>query len=503
MTKKEIAGILADLYEIDPELQAHEKELIPLIQTLLKHDPSRTPDEQFVSELRTRLRERAHQLSSEKKSAWNFPLPVFLGSLATLLIAVPVTYWAASQSGTPTTLQVSNNAENAPALTLFGYDVSQTKDKAFGSFSGFTPGSGAEGGRGGMGGGGGDAMMAGDAAVSNEKMIAPGMPYPNSSIGYTFDGSIPALPSSVSVLKKQPQNSTIPLETFAKSLNVQGINIRSFEGSTVDSVSFVQQKKYGYMLSLQLRDGTFSLSQNWEQWPHPENSCQTEACFRSFALSPSDIPADDVLIKIAQDFMKEHSVDLSEYGAPEVDNNWRRDYERMVDKTYAYVPETQRVVYPLLVDGKPVFDTSGNKTGLSVGVHVREKKVADLYGIMNRTFLASSYDTVPTEADIKEYLSKQKDYPGDTVMTTPAGEKVTVTSLTLGNPVLAHSIYYRYQNNTSEELVVPSLIFPINDTTNLPYLYRRQIVVPLLKELLEMPDPGVAVPLDTEVAPRG
>jgi hypothetical protein len=340
--------------------------------------------------------------------------------------------------------------------------------------------------------------------VSNEKMMvpAPDMVLPESRITYTFDGSLPALPTKISVLKKQPQSTRIPLETFVRELNIEGINLRSFEGSTLDSVSFVQNQKYGYMFSLSMRDGSFSLSQNWEQWPHPENACQTEACFQKYRLSPSQIPADDVIIGIANDFMKARSVDLSEYGAPEVDNNWKRDYEMAADKMYAYVPEVQRVVYPLLVDGKPVYDMSGNKTGLSVGVHVREKRVNDLYGIMNRTFIASSYTSIPTEAEIKAYIEKQFDFPGD-VMRTMDGKPVSKKALKLGNPVVASSTYYKYDGSTTEELTVPSLVFPIeDDTSSIPYLYRRQLVVPLLKELLVTPEVQDAIPVDLP-APRG
>jgi hypothetical protein len=88
-----------------------------------------------------------------------------------------------------------------------------------------------------------------------------------------------------------------------------------------------------------------NIDANWEQWP--QSKCTTEACYKNEQVKIGDIPADDVLIGIARDFVSEHGIDLSHYGDPEVDNSWKRDYERATDTSLAYVPDTQRVVFPL------------------------------------------------------------------------------------------------------------------------------------------------------------
>jgi hypothetical protein len=155
-------------------------------------------------------------------------------------------------------------------------------------------------------------------------------------------------------------------------------------------------------------------------------------------------------------------------------------------------------VYPLLIDGKEVHDQGGGLLGISVGVHVRHKKVSDVWGIMDRTYEKSNYDGVTDEKSIKDYLTTVDHYPfypmADNVRgenTPPETKKVTVE---LGEPTLSYASFYMQTDKASNEVFVPALIFSVKQTEG---VYRQNIVVPLAKELLDQQiKQGQPIPID-------
>jgi hypothetical protein len=216
-------------------------------------------------------------------------------------------------------------------------------------------------------------------------------------------------------------------------------------------------------------------------------------------LKIGDIPADDVILGIAADFVRAHGIDLSKYGTPEVDNLWRQQYEQTPDKNQYYIPDQIRVIYPLLVEGQPVYDESGGKSGLSIGVNIREKKVADIWGIQDQKYLKSSYPAVTDPAKITAYLENQGRMYTDWL---PEGSTVKTVDITLGTPEMGYVKMYNYENNMSEELIVPALIFPVTNVPAGEVYYRNSVTVPLASDILEkalnQPNPR-PLPIDTMI----
>jgi len=491
-----LQNILSELYAIDPAFEKHEKDLIPLIETLLRHNPGQQPDEHFVEELRMHLREKAASLSMDPSSASsslfhfltmkNFSYAA-LGAVTAVIITIP-------------TVQFLN--QNNPAVSpsqsegaLFSYSVKDAGTKAFGDLSTVSTdgGMGRGGGGGGMATGGNTAEIAADAPAmaptpvdaQNQKMGYDTMP-PMEYVDYEFiiDGAIPALTSeTVEVYKRQKGLSAVPLSSLASTFNIGMIDLTSFASAQVESVNFYEPKPYGYVINVALKEGSISVNQNWEQWPHPEEKCRDEACYRSMQLKIEQLPGDDAIIAIADAFIKDHQIDVSKYGKPEVDMSWKFEYDRATDKTMAYIPETQRVVYPLLIDGQTVEEEWGGKVGISVGVSVREKKVADMWGLMNQNLLKSSYPAVTDEARIRDFIQKTDQYlPLDQ---RPSGVKTRTVKVTLGAPVLGYTKMYSYDKGQSEELMTPALIFPVLKAEGEQYYYRRTITVPLAEEIFK------------------
>ncbi|MDO8648758.1 MAG: hypothetical protein Q7R81_03155 [Candidatus Peregrinibacteria bacterium] len=492
--KHNVKDILRDLYEIDPTLREQENELVPLIELLLKNDPSREPDSRFVHELRARLAERAEELSSERES----PSPFFSlfsmnrfayalsGAVVASLVLIPaLTLYkrgpvpAETQTGSP----------------LFSFSVTDAGDAAFGDLTNTTTDN-PEFGRGGGGVAAPEAVpQATDAAAlsMDSKMIAPDyMEYE-----YVYEGEIPALPEgTVDIYKREKRPLNVALSGIADRFHLGAIDLSAFKNATVDMLNFVQDRSFGYVVSVMLNEGSVSISQNWQKWPHPEQECTTDACFLRYRLKPEDVPADDVLIAIANDFVEEYGIDLTSYGAPEVDTSWKRDYDRAPTPIDAYIPESQRVIYPLLIDGKPVYEKNGVKAGISVGVHAREKRVSDVWGLMDQRYAKSAYAAADTPQAVKDFLARFEKLTYE----LPEGGKKRTVKVTLGTPTIGFAKYYRFDGGNSEELVVPSLLFPVTGVPEGEYVYRQTIAVPLAKDLLENPPVDMPIPYMMEKA---
>lgn len=479
---------LTELYAIDPALKAHEAELKPLIKKLLASDPAEKPSPAFVARLREQLHDHGVALSSKKSFSFQ-NLWYALGGVAVAAVILPLAFISLQKDSV------------APGTPLFVYQVEDAGSEAFGSLADIDTAS--TGARPQSGGGGGDAQLGNAEAMSatrdaygtmDEKMLI----YPYVRYSYIYDGEIEGLESLVSVYKKNSSRTTVPLSSIIGSFNIGTFDLGSFDGMSVDSISLTQDKSFGYQIYVNMRDSSVGIDAQWDQWP--QSKCQTEACYQAERVKLEDIPADDVLISIAKDFASSHNIDLSHYGEPEVDKAWRADYERATDTSLAYIPDTQNVIFPLLLDGKPVYDQGGMKNGIQIAVNVKHKRVANVWGITDRSYQKSDYTGITDAATIKTYLSNIDQYPG---MEKSADQKEETVKL--GTPTLSFALYYRYANNRSEELVVPSLIFPVEEVTGETAggYYRRTIVVPLAVDLLkEQGDMGRPMPLIMEDAVR-
>ncbi len=488
--KASIKQFLADLYEIDPSLKDHEAELVPLIEELLANDPSSAPDDAFVQKLRMQLQSHAALIDAEPTgSVWD-RFKYLFGGLATAAVFIPVA------------VILTNQQSFDPTAPLFTNSVEATGKNAFGNLGEIATGNiplgspDARSMRPQSGGGGPGIGGGGEAAVTNA--VAPYgdmdmriMPWNPVTYSYVYSGSLADLQPNVSVYKREFKRLSVPMSTIADRLNLGGVNMGSFNNMDVESVSFAQQSQYGYRMYVNMMDSSISIDANYEKWP--QSSCQTEACWKQQQVKIGDVLADDKLIDIAQAFAKDHGIDLSIYGTPEVDNQWRREYDRATDKSLVYVPDQQRVIFPQLIDGKAVYDQSGLKTGLSISVNVKEERVMNVYGIGDHSYLKSDYAGVTDEAAIKKFLTSIDNYnyyvdPAASARegaTTEDTKKVTVV---LGTPTVSYAMYYRYTNQRNDELLIPSLVFPVErvegDTTPNMY-YRTQVVVPLSQEMMD------------------
>jgi len=497
-----IRSILDELYALEPTLRAQEQELIPLLEKMMKAKPNVEPDPAFVQRLQMLLKERAAAAPTRTSPFSFLTMPNFnyaiTGAVLGAVITGPIVY-AIIASGGLAPVPVMKDGDNEP---LFSYSVEETSDQAFGNLG--SPALSVTSGRG-QAGGGGSVPTPMAAESSNEavatdaaqKMMAPDiglLPYEITEYNFTIDGDIPELTAQeVDILKRQKGISSPGIGSVLGSFDTGLIDMNTFDNAKVDSINFYQDTQFGYMFSINFREGSLSINANWEKWPHPEQNCSDEACYNRYRLDINDIPSDDALIAIANDFMSDHNVDLSRYGQPEVNNLWRRDYANTPNKSEFYVPDAANVVYPLLIEGQPVYDEGGTKAGISVGVNVREKRVSDAWGIMDQKFIKSAYPAVTDKAQIIAFLDTFGDMQKQWM---PEGAKVKTVNITLGAPTIGYTRMYVYDEDKGmgDELIVPALIFPVKNVPAGDFFYRDTVTVPLAQELLEKTNQPIVIP---------
>lgn len=469
--QKNIKDLLDELYTIDPSLQEHEATLIRLVEKIIAAKPDTRFDRAFAEQLKTELLAQPLRVNDTRTSFFTWPKSVLAvaGSAFAVVLVVAVVV----------------NQTN-PGL----HSVVTLEKGAFGSLAGAQTGSPAFGQGGGAPLGSREAMSsmpaspspmnASDSAVgatgAGKMMIAA--PY----YGYTFvykGDAISLTENEVPVYRRlKPMSGRTDLVGALSSVRFGGMNIGSFGGG-LTSFDIADDSTDGYMINVNLREGIVSINQNWQTWYSP-----TE---QHAPLAASDVPADEKLLAISESFLRDHGVDMSGYGAPSVEQNWRQYGQPMplaetkMAEQQIYVPDSISVIYPTKINDQEVVDTGGTKTGLRVSIDIRKNKVSNVWPIQDTRYESSAYAAETDSARIIKLAEQGMNYGyyGDA-----KGRK----EVTFGTPsrVLVQQYVYNEKLSVSTELFVPALSFPVLNPPN-EYFYPKTIIVPLAKELLDTP----------------
>jgi hypothetical protein len=497
LNEKQLELILQDLYAVNPALRQHEAELENMIREIVELEPEIVFDENFRSQLRSKLMARAGQLTAaEAPSAWwqgffsGRRSYVFASVLAVVVIIVGAGYFA-KQSGII-------NLPGQSSLS-FAFKKIALGENAFGPLGGATQASGKGGSATapvvGLGGGGGMGSNGSGGSGQADTVI-----YPSVYLHYVYKGEpLDLKDSQIEVLRRMGFNDDVSsLRGLLKNFGFNLVDMNTFSSLKVQNINLIEDKDFGFAISSNVQDGSIFVSQNWYRWPQPYTACTAQdyvACQERFRMKISDILPDSEALKIAKDFVKARGIDTSSYGEPVITDTWRAEYEKTFDKSQFYFPEFANVIFPLKINGQSVYDESGSMTGLFVTIDNRQKRVSNINGLNSQSYQASNYTAETDSAKIIK-LVEQGGYWGSpyAAMAKPSGSTGPIESmqnnemkLEVGTPTKQYVLFASYPNGPVSYLLVPSLIFPV---INAPigasyYYYQKNIVVPLAKELLD------------------
>jgi hypothetical protein len=471
-----IKDILDELYALDPDLREKESEIKKIIEKMMKNRPEVEINETFRSELREKI---MREIATMKKPAVWLPWWAMVGALSLCLI---VGIWLSSGVFTQ---------KNQSAPLSFRQNIESTGAESFGTIA--LPNQNnprpQSGGGGGMGlGGGGDTV--------SSKMMAPdAMIYPPIDMPlytYVYKGEVKIPEENLPVYKKTnlPFNSS-DTATIVRNLSLADINLDAFKRLGISNLTLTEDVEYGYMLNLDFMNGTINMYQNYMKWPQPV--CDKNGCVQPPKLTEKDIPADSEVINVSNQFVSKYNIDISQYGAPIVDKSWRIWYARSAELGQEQmIPDMYTVTYPIMLDGKPVYQEGGMYRGLTFNYDVRTKRITGMYGIEKADLKKSTYETIKKTDLINEMIKNGGRY----IMTdTTVNKDRKVVELTLSEPSLNYvTIYGEWKDGKTEEYYVPAYVFPVENAPKEGYA-PQTIIIPLVEEFVQRMEGGPMDPI--------
>ncbi|MBI2473881.1 hypothetical protein HYV70_05010 [Candidatus Uhrbacteria bacterium] len=288
---------------------------------------------------------------------------------------------------------------------------------------------------------------------------------------YLYEGEFPDFSTLNSNVYQRVNTSTLPeaVSNTLSQLTLAGLSLSVFNELTIQNINLSESSEYGYNVSVDFLNNTFSVSKNAAYW-------QT---IPAGVLDKKDIPSDDSLIKTAEIFLQKYRIDLSQFGKPSVDRT-------SFNTQSAGFPDSIMVNFPLLVQGQEVWSMWGQPSGLSVSINLRSNEVDSFFGSGPQTQETSNKELV---TDTTEILAIAK--RGGLWDSIPSNPDKTYVSR-LGTPELILAEHFQYEETTSASsiLYVPALRFPVIETDPEAPSQRSFVIVPLTKDVVVQANPN-------------
>jgi hypothetical protein len=482
---KQTQTILKELYALDERLMDHEKDLIKIVETLIKEKPEIEIDKNFIVKLKKQLMQTHQEIEESKQKVKSFS---WIGGLHKLTMRTSVI---------ALTLLVVVGVGYVFGVKYFSFDVStKVAERGFGDLVSNEMAVGESAGVSGESAFGLGSLSKTASSVAqpeNEDMVAVESmkmiaPFPGrmadfeySYSGIRFDMSTVDLP--VYRRDKTPLGKS-KMSQVLNNFKVDLMNLQSFGDMNIRYFSLYEDSKKGYQVHLDFEDGNVSVSRNWNNYQVLEKECLSKDCLSNGGMSYSDVPEDSVVIGIANKFLQQRGIGAGHYAKPEVQDNWRTLYAQAKDKATVYIPSSITVVYPYLVDGLPVYMEGGEKVGLQVTVDLHDLVVNNVYNLRTMEMSQTTYDLEKDFDKVLKYVEQggfRPIYYGN----SDAKEKVKIEFL---DPELAYMQFWQYKDGQNYELFLPALVFPVKDLPKNANWHKKNLVIPLVQEILKEQD---------------
>ncbi len=473
---KKIEKIINDLYTIDGSLKKYEKEVVRIVEELLRSKPDIKVNEEFIEKLHRALVSRMEYLKEEEKGyAGSSGNNNFFSRLAYSFVGAMAMFLAVVFGVSYYLNQIKNPGDIIAVDTIPG--IEKLKDGAFGSlaFDQSKTAFGLGGASSGIGGGG--------SSGTGGQKIGAGMPGPD-IVNYHFvykGGDLP-LQDKVTVYRRVrslPAGDKI-IRTLA-SLNLGLVDINKFTSTYMSSLSITEDRSFGYDVNIDFREGAASI---WAgtNWPDPNSNCRDQACYEAHQLKASDMPKDEEVIAIADQFLDDYRIDRSAYAEPSIMKDFGLYKNLAAQDSTLYIPETISIVYPIKIDNQIVYDDIASLTGMTVEVSIRQKKVFGVRSIYGQKYESSDYEA---EQDKNKIISVAEN--GGMFGNYKSPEAIQTIDIELGTPEikLIASWSYDPEKRITKSLFIPSYVFPVTGVQNGKYYYRKNVVVPVPKEMID------------------
>ena len=493
---KDVEKILQELYQIDENLKQNESELTKIIQNMLLLKPNIKMDENFKLALKERISEKItseklqNYMSRHKLNIWQIFSYIFWTAwIAAFSFFIFGETFAPHLTSENKTTQVSDmlsfenfivetNTDfwNLKSLWVNKWALGSWQEKMSLKSSGVV-----------------EDMMVESSSLMMDVQESPWMvegtdmrilPIDTDFIPevyrYHFSWALNIdIPETLPIYKKSRVADLWKnfVEKFW-NFSFNGLDISRFSDLSAGNISLNQEKKYGYSINIDFSNGYLNIYKNWDKWPQKNYDENKQI----------DLLSDDELLQIANNFMKEYKIDVSQYWAAQIDTNYDsilREFSTS-KKAPSYIPESTYIIYPSLLNGKEIITESGEKIWVKVEVDIQEKKVSSVLGLKIDQYAKSDYKIENNTENILYIANAWWRF----WLETEKVENAQYIDIELKNPRLQYIHTYNYtQNNWQEDFLIPAIVFEIESSDKTNFM-SKIISVPLLKDFYSYDENG-------------
>ena len=507
---KDIKNILNELYEIDSSLKDKEKELVKIIQKMIEIRPNVKIDEDFKEQLRNTIIEKITSQKLENYKNGNklnlFHIFAYIFGWVWVLTFSFFIINNENFSKKETQMQYSVN-NDVKWLLSFSNEIVKNWERSFWNLSWIWIDKQAKW----------WAMMEWKAEslstetrslwavndevkvneMASEKAVTPLLwsewtssvskidnsfmptePFVPEVYKYSFSWELNIdIPEKLEVYKKENSKiSTKELVDNIKNVNFAWVDISKFQNLNIKNISINEDNEYWYLINIDFENNNLSIYKNWAKWPQVDYSVNN-------TNNNENLLKEDEIIKIAQDFLKTHNIDLSNYWAPRIEENYVNTlakYESDKIMPDYYIQNTS-VVFPLIIDWKEISEEYWQAKWVTIEIDLKEKKVASIYWINVSKYESSLYNIETNKNNILKIAEVWWRWGFNNIENEY--DNVKYINKVLINPKLVYVNTYKYSNGVNEEYIIPAIVFDVKKDENDNSTYDQKVTIPLVKDL--------------------
>lgn len=472
--KKEINQMLKELYELDPSLKNKEPELKRIIYKMTKYKTNLKIDDKFKSELKQKV---LSELEKEKKpiSFKNIPkyFWVFLTWAFALVMIVNIFPNILNLEYKP--WEELNLAKNNINLSFNNNLEKLDQDKAFWTLA-FNQGNSAKW----LWWWWASTMSSEKMSISSDTMLAPD--FIQKAYIYKLKDweNIPEIPESMFVYKKQNVSIWNKTDNLNQIFKTDILDLSKFTNLWLSDINLYEDTKEWYQINMSLKEWILNIYRDYENRPVIDYMNQKN-------LSINDIPNNQEIISIANNFAWKYWINTKDYLNPLVIDSWKEQYNNMENKDDFFIPDILSVVYQFEIDWIWVYEEWWDPYWLNSSINIIDMKVNSFWPIQKIDLTWSKYELIRNNEKILEEIKNQNTYFYP--MARNNNENIEEEEIEIWNAKIIYLRKYVYnsKDNILEEYFIPWLLFEVlkeNNSRNINYFW-KYISIPLVWEFIK------------------
>lgn len=467
--QENIKKILNELYLIDETLKDKEGELIKIISAMLNLRPNVNINDDFKKELKNQILQK---ITSEKLKKYNSKPNIWKILTYTFWTVWVCVLWVfiinenfsnsllpSKQISFESSIKSSSNSFWSLAK-LWTNENAKWWSNEVKTFSSKRASSEAN-----------DIVA---SPIANKMMVSPDMVDPNyipEVYKYSFSWELNIdLKENMPVYKKEYLKSdSSKIAQIIWNIDFNWVNIWNFDKLWVSNISLNQEKDFWYNINIDFENNALNIYKNWSKWPQIDYSKkQTQVILQ-----------ENEVISIAKNFLTDYKIDLSKYGEARIEKSYLQIMTKYAsDRIMPEYPNNiTNVIFPKIVDNNEVYEEYGQASWVRMEIDLENKKVISLNGLSVDNYLKSEYKVETSKENILKIASVWWRYGFNNTDL----KNLKYVDITLINPKLKYINTYKYDNNKTEEYLVPAIVFEVVKDEKSTY-YGETVTVPLVKD---------------------